>query len=88
MIITSINETKETHNEKYKDKGSKVEIIYSPKKKRWKLYLTQLINDVMKYYTLYGKKNGFVMAKRSLKKENDGEVMSETVACDPAEDLT
>ena len=67
-----------------------MEIIYSPKKKkkRWKLYLTQLINDVMKYYTLYGKKNGFVMAKRPLKKENDGEVMSETVACDPAEDLT
>ena len=30
---------------------------------RWKLYLTQLINDVKKYYTIYGKKNGFVMAK-------------------------
>ena len=39
MIITSINETKETHNEKYKDKGSKVEIIYSPKKKKGGNYI-------------------------------------------------
>ena len=73
-------------NTKIKDLRWKLYILQ--KKKGWKLYLTQLINDVMKYYTLYGKKNGFVMAKRSLKKENDGEVMSETVACDPAEDLT
>ena len=75
-------------NTKIKDLRCKLYILHKKKKKRWKLYLTQLINDVMKYYTLYGKKNGFVMAKRSLKKENDGEVMSETVACDPAEDLT
>ena len=54
---------------------------------RWELYLIQLINDVMKYYTIYGKKNCFVVAKGPLKTENDGEVMSETVACDPAEDL-
>ena len=73
-------------NTKIKDLRWKLYILQ--KKKGWKLYLTQLINDVMKYYTLYGKKNGFVMAKRSLKKENDGELMSETVACDPAEDLT
>ena len=39
---------------------------------RWELYLIQLINDVMKYYTIYGKKNCFVVAKGPLKKENDG----------------
>ena len=33
---------------------------------RWELYLIQLLNDVMKYYTIYGKKNGFVVAKKSI----------------------
>nr|POE86249.1 isoform 2 of protein far1-related sequence 2 [Quercus suber] len=42
------------------------------------------IDDIMKYYTRYGKEKGFAVAKRSSKKGDDGEVRYVTIACNRA----
>ena len=39
------------------------------------------IDDIMKYYTRYGKKKGFAVAKRTSRRGNDGDMESLTAAC-------
>ncbi|KAL0006638.1 hypothetical protein SO802_008140 [Lithocarpus litseifolius] len=42
------------------------------------------IDDIKEYFTRYGNKKGFAVAKRTSRKGNDGEVESLTVACNHA----
>jgi hypothetical protein len=66
------NETEETRNIKDKVEEPKVGMTFNS------------IDDIMKYYTRYGKEKGFAVAKRSSKKGDDGEVRYVTVACNRA----
>ncbi|KAK7834720.1 hypothetical protein CFP56_024194 [Quercus suber] len=56
------NATEETRNVKDKIEDPKVGMMFNS------------IDDIMKYYTRYGKEKGFAVAKRSSKKGDDGEV--------------
>ncbi|XP_075671108.1 protein FAR-RED IMPAIRED RESPONSE 1-like [Castanea sativa] len=66
------NATEETRNVKEKIEDPKVGMMFNS------------IDDIMKYYTRYGKEKGFAVAKRSSKKGDDGEVRYVTIACNRA----